>query len=309
MAFMACEPSRALLRAQGTSRMLVAMDDLAPLRAARAFLLDMDGTLYVEEQLVPGAQDLVRLLDERGLPRLFLTNNSSKSAEDFRARLARLGISAQREQILTSGDATIAHILETTPYRSAYVVGTPSLEADFRAAGLDLDAPAPDCLVVGFDTTLTYAKLERATSLLFAGKPYFATHPDQTCITARGLIPDVAAIIGACEAVTGRRPQIIGKPYPEMVKAALRRIGAPAEHTVMIGDQLDTDMTMALRAGLMGVLVMSGETTPQKLAAWPAGRRPRWIFPNVAKLVEGLESGRSADGQEGPPRDRPMPQA
>jgi HAD superfamily hydrolase (TIGR01450 family) len=258
------------------------------LRACRAFLLDMDGTLYVDEKLVPGAADLVALLAERGLPRLFLTNNSSARGEDYRARLERLGIPARRDQVFTSGDATIHYLLAQTPYRTAYVVGTPALEDEFRAAGIGLDAPDPDCVVVGFDRTLTYAKLERATALLFAGKPYLATHPDKTCITRHGLIPDVAAVIGALEAVTGRAPKIIGKPHPEIVAQALDKLGARPEATVMIGDQLDTDMTLARSSGILGVLVMSGETTPEKLAAWPAADRPPLVATSVAEILDWL---------------------
>lgn len=262
------------------------MDDLGRLRRCTAFMLDMDGTIYVDERPVDGAVAFVHALQRRGIPHLFLTNNSAARAEDYRARLGRLGIAAREGQVMTSGDATIEYLLAGTPHRSAYVLGTPALEADFRAAGIALDADDPDCVVVGFDRTLTFAKLERACRLLFAGKPYYATHPDRTCITKDGLIPDIAAIIAACEAVTGRAPKIIGKPRPEIVQMALRRLGADATVTAMIGDQLDTDMTMAQDAGLVPVLVLSGETTPEKLAAWP--RRPSLVARDLAEVATWL---------------------
>src|SRR5262245_6607703 len=123
--------------------------DSARVRACTAFLLDMDGTLYVDEKLVPGALDLISTLDRRGIRYLFLTNNSSARAEDYRARLERLGIPARREQVFTSGDATIQYLQEETAHRSAYLVGTPALEDEFRAAGMDIDAEDPDCVVVG----------------------------------------------------------------------------------------------------------------------------------------------------------------
>ncbi len=263
---------------------------LARLRAARAFLLDMDGTLTVDDSLLPGAREITSYLHARGLPFLYLTNNSSRRGDDFRARLQGLGIPARREQILTSGDATIDHILTTTPHRSAFLVGTPALQEDFRAAGIELDREDPDCVVLGFDTTLTYDKVERACRLLFAGKPYFATHPDRTCFTKRGLVPDIAAVIAACEAVTGRRPKIIGKPNREMVAAALHRLGATADTTAMIGDQLDTDMSMARASRLCGVLVLSGETTPAKLDAWPAAQRPQLVAQDVAEVLTWLDA-------------------
>jgi HAD superfamily hydrolase (TIGR01450 family) len=265
----------------------------ARLAQCRAFLLDLDGTLYLDERLLPGARELIALLERRGLPYLFVTNNSSRRAADYRARLARLDIDVDEQHILTSGDATIDYLQRHTPHRSAYVVGTAGLEADFRAAGFALDTADPDCVVVGFDTTLTFEKLEIACRLLFAGKPYYATHPDRTCITQRGLIPDIAAIIAACHAVTGRAPdRVLGKPNPEMVEVALRRLGSTAETTAIVGDQLDTDMTMAERSGLVPVLVMSGETTQASLDAWPAARRPALVASHIGEVLDWLADRR-----------------
>jgi HAD superfamily hydrolase (TIGR01450 family) len=261
------------------------------LARCRAFLLDMDGTLYLDERLLPGARDLIALLDQRGLPYLFVTNNSSKRAEDYRQRLDRLGIHVGVERVLTSGDATIDFLRQHTPHRSAYVVGTAGLEEDFRASGFGPDPVDPDCVVLGFDTTLTYEKLEIACRHIFAGKPYYATHPDRTCITQRGLIPDIAAITAACEAVTCRAPErILGKPSPEMVEVALRRLGTTIDTTAIVGDQLDTDMTMAEQSGLLAVLVMSGETTPAKLAAWPEARRPALIASHIGEVFEWMSA-------------------
>lgn len=259
-----------------------------PLSAARAFLIDLDGTTYIDEALTPGALELVAELRARGCPHLFLSNNSSRSGDVYVERLGRLGIEVGREHIMTSGDATIEYLRRRTPHRSAYLVGTPELEADFRAGGIDLEAADPDCVVLGFDTTLTFAKLERACELLFAGKPYFATHPDKTCITARGLIPDIAAIIAGCEAVTGRTPKIIGKPEREIVEVALEVLGAAAGETAIIGDQLDTDMTMGRAHGLCSVLVMTGETGEEKLAAWPRERRPDHVVADLAAVLRLL---------------------
>lgn len=249
----------------------------------------MDGTIYVDERLIDGSRQVLARLDARGIPYLFLTNNSSRRGHAYQQRLARMGIEATREQILTSGDATIGYLLHHTPHRSAYVVGTPDLEAEFREAGIDLEADDPDCVVVGFDTTLTFAKLERACHYLFADKPYYATHPDRTCITERGLIPDIAAIIAACEAVTRRLPHIIGKPRPEIVADALRRLGTSAADTAMVGDQLDTDLTMAQQSGLCGVLVMTGETTQARLQAWPDDQKRFLIAESVGEIARWLE--------------------
>lgn len=261
---------------------------LTRLRACEAFLVDMDGTLYVGEQLVAGAEAFVAGLRREGHRYLFLTNNSSRRGEDYRRRLERLGIAARRDQVFTSGDATIEHLLGATPHRSACLLGTPDLASEFRSAGIDVDTPHPDCVVVAFDTTLTYAKLERACTLLFAGKPYYATHGDRTCITERGLIPDAAALIAACEAVTGRLPEVIGKPHGAIMDAAVARLGVPVTRTAIIGDQLDTDMEMARRCGACAVLVLSGETTPARLAEQPAATRPALVARDVAQVAEWL---------------------
>lgn len=256
------------------------------LRSCKAFLVDLDGTIYLDDELLPGALDFLALLSEREHPYVFLTNNSSKSSTDYRTRLEGLNIVVSPGQILTSGDATIEYLTSHTSHRSAYVMGTQALLGDFEEAGFDLNAADPDCVVVGFDTSVDYAKLERACTLLFAGKPYYATHPDRTCITQRGLVPDIAAIIAACEAVTRRTPKIIGKPFPEMVAVALARLGSTAATTAMVGDQLDTDMEMAHDSGLCPILMMSGETTAEKLNA--SERRPPIILENIGALAEAM---------------------
>ena len=265
-----------------------AMNARFEIKNCQGFLLDMDGTLYVDDVLLPGAKALIDHFDAEQVPYLFMTNNSSRSGAFYQERLKRLGIHAERDQILTSGDATIEHLLATTDHRSVFVIGTEDLERDFRDAGFEVNTNDSTCVVAGFDTSLTYEKLERACTLLFEGKDFFATHPDKTCITQRGLIPDVAAIIAACTAVTGRTPTIIGKPYAPMVEAGLIRLKTTAEQTAIIGDQLDTDMTMARNSGLLGILVLSGETDQEKLATWPESGQPSLYAKDVSEVLNWL---------------------
>jgi len=253
------------------------------LNELRGVLLDLDGTLYVSGRLLAGTTALIDSLGRRSLPFLFLTNNSSSSAVAYVDKLRSLGIDADLKQVLTSGQATIAHLIDRTAYRSAYILGTNQLRAEFASAGFALDEVDPDCVVVGYDTSLDYAKLSMATRLLFAGKPYFATHADRTCISDKGLLPDIAATIEGLYAVTGRRPVVLGKPELAMVEAAARRLAVPVDGLAMVGDQLDTDMTMAQRHGLLGVLVLSGETTPQMLEA--STLRPDLILADVGELA------------------------
>jgi HAD superfamily hydrolase (TIGR01450 family) len=249
----------------------------------------MDGTFFVSDALLPNAREFLEELRRRDFPFVFLTNNSSRRAADYQAKLSRLGIEVRTERILTSGEATIHHLLAETPHRKVFLMGTPSLEQEFLEAGLVLTETDPDCVVLGFDQTLTYEKLTTACLLLARGLPYFATHPDFTCITDEGLIPDTGAMMAAIECVTHRTPKVIGKPQPEMVAAALARLGSTADRTAMVGDQLDTDATMAMESGLFGVLVLSGETSRQRLES-QSSVRPDMVVDHIGVLYERLKS-------------------
>jgi HAD superfamily hydrolase (TIGR01450 family) len=262
---------------------------LDQLRSCSAFLIDLDGTMYIGDKRVAGAAELFRLLASTNRSYLFLTNNSSAGKNEYRNHLASLGINTTSDRILTSGEATITYLLRNTTYRSVYLLGTPALEEAFRSSGFILDGDEPDCVVVGFDKTFTYAKLKKACCFLFNGKPYFATHPDRTCITAEGLIPDIAALIAAIKAITDRVPKVIGKPEREIVEIALARLNATAVTTAIIGDQLDTDMVMARKSGTSGVLVLSGETSAEMLQGVPRNKRTFLVAESVAEVAEWLK--------------------
>jgi HAD superfamily hydrolase (TIGR01450 family) len=250
------------------------------------FLLDLDGTLYLGGELFAETPAFLQKLKERSKPYLCLTNNSSAAGSDYVAKLNRMGIPTEPAQVMTSGQATIHYLLEHTEYRSAYLVGNPALQGEFEAAGIRLEEENPDCLVVGYDTTVDYHKLCVATRLLFRDKPYFATHPDRTCINEDELLPDIAAIIAGLEAVTRKLPEILGKPEKPMVEAAAARVDVPLSRLAMVGDQLDTDMTMAKRFGLMAILVLSGETSREQLKA--SSVKPDLVLENIGQLTELL---------------------
>ena len=254
----------------------------------RGFLVDMDGTLYISDHLVDGAQQLISLFRQREYPFVFLTNNSAEHALTYRNKLRHLGIHADKQEILTSGAATAHYLWEQTPYRRILLLGTPALAEEFAETGFSVvDRGEADAVVLGFDQTLTYQRLKAACLQVADGAPYYATHPDYTCITDEGLIPDTGAFIVAIESVTGRLPKIIGKPNQEMVQAALSRIGCNAWETAMIGDQLDTDITMANQAGLYGVLVLTGETSSEKLRSTQTVV-PDLCLDSVAQLAQML---------------------
>ena len=178
----------------------------AGLSAVRGFLLDMDGTFYVGERLVEGALEFIARLREQGREFLFLTNNSSKDARQYAAKLTRLGLPVPPEKILTSGDATAGYLHRTRPGARVFAVGTAALEAEFQSRGFILTDEQPDTIVLGFDTTLTYAKLWRLCDLARAGVPYIATHPDLNCPTETGFMPDIGATIEYVRTSTGRAP-------------------------------------------------------------------------------------------------------
>ena len=167
--------------------------------------MDMDGTVYLGPNPIDGAPEFV-ISSGSGHPFLFLTNNPSQDAAYYRDKLARMNICVECSDILTAGAATAAFLRDETPYRRPFVVGTPSFEQELLRAGMELGSDVPDAVVIAFDKTLTYAKLERACLLLSAGLPYIATNPDRVCPTEYGYIPDCGAIAALIEAATGARP-------------------------------------------------------------------------------------------------------
>ncbi len=259
--------------------------DQTRLWALRYFLLDMDGTIYLGPELIPGAKEFIQHLRDSGRQFLFFTNNPTRDAAQYSAKLQKLGIDAAPEEILTAGEATARYLVSATDYRRVYVIGTPSFEAELRRAGLDLVDEKPDAVVLAFDTTLTYAKLERATLHLAQGVPYIATNPDRVCPTEYGGIPDCGATAALLEAATGRTPKYIGKPNAEMARMGMDKLGADPDHTAMVGDRLYTDMAMARQAGIASILVLSGEAKREDIK----GPKPSFIFESVDELRQNLD--------------------
>ncbi len=264
------------------------MNDVArPLAAVRGFLLDMDGTLYLSDRLLPGAADFLAYTAREGLPVLLLTNNSSRNGAAYVRKLAGLGLTVPPERILTSGSATAQYLRAQTPYTRPAIFGTPDLVEEFRAFGFESDMDAPDCVVLGFDTTIDYARLTRLCDLVRAGLPYIATHPDFNCPVAGGVIPDIGAIIAFVEASTRRRPEvIIGKPNRHILEMAAARLGLPLKALCMVGDRLYTDIAMGQAAPIQTALVLSGETQAADLPGSPF--QPDHIFENLGALLAAL---------------------
>ncbi len=246
----------------------------------------MDGTLYLSDRLLPGAMELIQELRRREFPHYFLTNNSSRSRKDYVQKLNALGLPADPEQIISSGEATALYLKQRTPGARIYLVGTPSLEEEFESHGFTLTVDDPQYAVLGFDTTLTYAKLATFCNLVRLGLPYIATHPDINCPVDGGFIPDIGAMMALIEASTGRGPDIIiGKPHPPIVEAIAEKTGYAVEQIAIVGDRLYTDIALG-QAGLATILVLSGETTEEDLR--DSLHQPDLVLHSVADLLKHL---------------------
>jgi HAD superfamily hydrolase (TIGR01457 family) len=258
------------------------------LTQVRCFLLDMDGTFYLDNQLLEGALRFIDTLCAQGKDFLFLTNNSSKSRHQYAEKITSLGMPIPDEKVFTSGEATALYLQGIAPGARLFVVGTPFLEHEFITHGFTLDDANPDYAVLGFDTTLTYQKLWKLCDFVRAGIPYIATHPDFNCPTGSGFMPDTGAMIAFVKASTGREPDlVIGKPNRLIVDAAASRVGLPVEILGMIGDRLYTDIALGLTSGITTVLVLSGETKMEDLQGSPF--QPDYIFANLGEVANWLE--------------------
>ena len=236
----------------------------------KCFLLDMDGTFYLGNALIDGALEFIEKVRATGRDFMFLTNNSSHNANFYVQKLARMGLTIDRSHVLTSGEDTCEKLHALYPGKRAFVLGNEFLREEFAEAGIVVDDEHPQIVVIGFDTTLTYRKMQAVCDFVRAGLPYVATHPDFNCPTETGFMPDIGAIIAFIEASTGRRPDlIVGKPNTGIVEAVLRRTGLSVGELAMVGDRLYTDIETGLRSGMLSILVMSGETTEAMLAASP----------------------------------------
>ena len=259
------------------------------LKNKKLFLLDMDGTIYLEEHLFDGTLDLLRYIRSVGGRYIFLTNNSSRGTEGYIEKMKRIGIDAKAEDFVTSADAASMYLKEHFPPETRfYVCGTRSLKDMFRQEGIRVaeEEKDADALILGYDTELTYEKLCDSVRLINRGVPYIATHPDLVCPVSYGSAPDCGSVINMLETCTGKRPLVIGKPQPEMVYLAMKKTGFSPEETCVTGDRLYTDIACGVNAGIDSVFVLSGEGVTEDIEKY--GIRPTWILKNVRELVSIL---------------------
>lgn len=260
------------------------------LKEKRLFLLDMDGTIYLDQQLFDGTLDFLDYVKSIGGKAMYLTNNSSKSVDKYIEKLAKMGVFAQKEDFTTSAQATAEYLLDTHKNDLLYVFGTRSLKDELLSYGLKITGTVCDeivCLVMGFDTELTFQKLEDACILLNRGVDYVATNPDWVCPTWYGSVPDCGSVAQMLFNATGRKPRFIGKPEPAMIELAIERSGFNKEQAIILGDRLYTDIASGSNAGIDTALMLSGESKLEDVETFE-GAKPTYIFNNIRCFLNAI---------------------
>lgn len=259
------------------------------------YLFDMDGTLYLGSRLYPFTIELLDAIKASGGRYLFMTNNSSKSVNDYVKKLRNFGIEATRDDFMTSSQATAFYLHKYHEGQTLYVCGTESLKEELRMEGFTVttELDKVECIVMGFDTELTFQKLHDVSYLLLTRPelPYIATNPDLVCPTEFGAVPDCGSICIGIKNATGKEPIVIGKPSPLMPQLAMEKLGVRKEETCVVGDRIYTDIKSGLNAGITSILVLSGETTREILAQSP--EKPHLVLESAAEILAALKSNES----------------
>jgi 5'-nucleotidase len=255
-------------------------------RKIHSWLIDMDGVLVHEEELIPGASEFIGRLGGLGMPFLVLTNNSIYTRRDLAARLHTSGLDVPENAIWTSALATARFLEDQRPRGSAFVIGEAGLTTALHTSGYTLTERNPDYVVLGETRTYSFERITRAIRLIEGGARFIATNPDPTGPTSEGPLPATGSVAALISKATGVEPYFVGKPNPLMMRSALNAIDAHSETTAMIGDRMDTDVVSGLEAGLETILVLSGVTTMSEAERFPY--RASRIVDSVADLVDEL---------------------
>ena len=266
------------------------MDKTTAIKNMKLYLFDMDGTLYLGSRLYDFTIELLAEIKRTGGKYLFITNNSSKSVNDYVKKLAGMGLTATREDFMTSSQATAYYLHLHHEGKKLYVCGTESLKEELRSEGFTVttNLDEVECIVMGFDTELTFQKLHDVSYLLLTQPdlPYIATNPDYVCPTEFGSVPDCGSVCDMIFNATGKRPVVIGKPSPLMPTLAMAHTGYGKEETAVVGDRIYTDVKSGLNAGITGILVLSGETTREILEA--SDVKPHLVLEDASEILEAI---------------------
>ena len=262
------------------------------LKNKKLFLLDLDGTLYISENIIGKSLEFLDTVAQKGGKYMFLTNNSSKSVDTYIERLSRMGFKVSEDNFFTSAQATAYYIEKNYGKNThTYVVGTKSFKDSLIKEGFDITDELDDdikLLVVGYDTELTFKKLEEACILIHRGVDYIASNPDLACPSQYGFIPDCGAITACIECATGKKPHYAGKPDPTMVYMAIEKSGFSPEEACMIGDRLYTDIAIGNNAGITSVAVLTGETTREEIAASNGNLVPDVVCESIDDIYDAI---------------------
>jgi len=260
----------------------------------KGYIFDLDGTVYLSDRLIPGAKRVIRLIREKGRKVVFLSNKPIQTGEDYAAKLTRLGIPTEPHEVINSTLVMVHYLKENASDARLFVVGEPPFVEELKRAGFVIteEPKEIDYVVVAFDRTFDYRKLNIAYQAIKLGAHFVATNPDRTCPVEGGEIPDCAGMIAAIEAVTQKKVEVIvGKPSPLMIQAAIDVMGLRSDECILIGDRLETDIKMGKEAGIATGIVLTGVTSEEALRAikhTPA--QPDFVFQSIAD-VENLLIG------------------
>ncbi|MDQ7840626.1 MAG: HAD-IIA family hydrolase [bacterium] len=258
-----------------------------PDRLYAGYAFDLDGTVYLGEILLPGAERTVASLRADGRPIVFLSNNPLRNREEYAAKLTSLGIPAEPGDVINSSYVLVRHLLATAPGARLFVIGEPSVRSELESAGFVLtDSPREVEIVVAcFDRTFDYRKLQVAFDAIRSGARFVATNRDAYCPTPEGGLPDCGAIIAAVEAATGHpAEEVVGKPSRIMGRVLAERLGVPPADSLIAGDRLETDIAMGRASGMVTAVVLTGVTTPDE--ALGADPQPDFILERLDQLLQ-----------------------
>jgi 4-nitrophenyl phosphatase len=250
------------------------------------FVLDMDGTVYLGENLIDGSLDFIHKVVETGRDYVFFTNNASRVPSMYVEKLKRMGLTVTEDRIITAGDVTAEYLKKDYPGAAVYLNGTSVLEDNFKQHGIRLVQDNPDVAVQSFDTTLTYDKMDRICNFVRDGVPFIATHPDINCPTEDGFMPDCGAMCAMIESSTGKKPVYLGKPYPATMEMVTDITGISPEHLAFVGDRIYTDVATGVNNGGRGFLVLTGEADMQTVM--DSDVIPDCIFESLKEMAEYL---------------------
>lgn len=260
------------------------------MKTFQLYFFDLDGVIYRGNQPLPGAVETVRRLQELGRTLYFLTNNSSRTRQQYAQKLQTLGIPAEPEQFLTSAWGSARYLQLRAPHARLFVVGEIGLKQELLAAGLSLvqnpEGAQVDWVVVGLDREFTYEKLAQAQRAILNGARFLATNRDATFPAEDGhLLPGAGALVAALQTATGVEPLLIGKPETWMLQPLLENLKVPPGEMLLIGDRLDTDVTLGKRLGIPTALVLTGVTQEEALQNLPSDQMPDYVLSTLSELV------------------------